>query len=40
MIDSSGALMHIDFGFLLGLSPGNMGFENAPFKLTAEMIEM
>ncbi len=31
--------MHIDFGFLLTNSPGgNIGFESAPFKLTAEML--
>jgi len=25
--------MHIDFGFLLGASPKNIGFERAQFKL-------
>ena len=32
--------MHIDFGFLLTSSPGgNINFEAAPFKLTAEFVE-
>jgi Phosphatidylinositol 3- and 4-kinase len=34
LIDDEGRLIHIDFGFLLNHSPGNMNFEKAPFKLT------
>lgn len=40
MIDSEGHLVHIDFGFLLSNSPGSVGFEAAPFKLTSEYIEL
>lgn len=41
LVDSEGHIIHIDFGFLLGISPGgNLGFESAAFKLSAEMIEL
>ncbi|KAI7519088.1 hypothetical protein KC317_g22730, partial [Hortaea werneckii] len=40
LIDSDGHVIHIDFGFMLSNSPGNMNFEAAPFKLTLEYIEL
>ena len=40
MIDRKGHLIHIDFGFMLQSSPGNMNFEAAPFKLTQEYIDL
>ena len=30
----------IDFGFMLGISPGGVGFEAAPFKLTQDYIDI
>ncbi|KAH3743357.1 phosphatidylinositol 4-kinase alpha [Pelomyxa schiedti] len=41
LIDEQGHLIHIDFGFLFDHTPGgDMAFEKAPFKLTAEMIDI
>jgi hypothetical protein len=40
MIHRDGHIIHIDYGFLLGNSPGAITFENAPFKLTNEFIEL
>ncbi|KAI8359377.1 hypothetical protein B0O80DRAFT_382166 [Mortierella sp. GBAus27b] len=41
MIDDDGHVVHIDFGFILDISPGgNINFESSPFKLTAEMIQI
>lgn len=41
LIDRQGHLIHIDFGYMLSSSPGgNMGFEAAPFKLTAEFLDV
>ena len=38
LIDREGHLVHIDFGFILEISPGgNMKFESAAFKLSHEM---
>ncbi|GLE04482.1 hypothetical protein PINS_up013437 [Pythium insidiosum] len=40
MIDSEGHVVHIDFGFILGIAPGGrFSLETAPFKLTSEMVE-
>ena len=36
----NGNIIHIDFGFILGISPGNLNFENAPFKITKEYIDI
>lgn len=37
LLDAAGRLIHIDFGFMLGRSPGlDLQLERAPFKLTAE----
>lgn len=34
LIDAYGHIIHIDFGFMLAISPGGINFESAPFKLT------
>ncbi len=40
LLDAEGHLIHIDFGFMLARSPGNVNFERAPFKLTSEMVDI
>lgn len=41
MLDDAGHIVHIDFGFILEISPGgNMGFESAAFKLSHEMTQV
>ncbi|KAK9472855.1 kinase-like domain-containing protein [Dipodascopsis tothii] len=40
LLDNEGHIIHIDFGFLLSNSPGSVGFEAAPFKLTHEYVEV
>lgn len=40
MIDDAGHIIHIDFGFILDIAPGGITFENAPFKLTSEMLQV
>ena len=40
LIDMYGNIIHIDFGFILGIAPGGISFEKAPFKLTKEYVEI
>ena len=40
LIDNFGHIIHIDFSFILSSSPGNFGFEKAPFKLTRDYLEL
>ncbi|KAI6192039.1 Phosphatidylinositol 4-kinase beta [Aphelenchoides bicaudatus] len=40
LLDSEGFLIHIDFGYILTISPRNLGFETSPFKLTSELVEV
>lgn len=40
LIDDNGNLIHIDYGFLLSKSPGNMQFEKAPFKFTSDFVNL
>lgn len=41
LVSSRGHLVHIDFGFILEISPGgNLGFESAAFKLSHEMTQL
>ena len=41
LVDNQGHIIHIDYGFMLSHSPGrNIGFENSPFKLTEEHVEV
>ena len=40
LIDNEGHMVHIDFGFMLSNSPGSVGFEAAPFKLTQDYVDV
>jgi hypothetical protein len=40
LLDAEGHIIHIDFGFFLSNNPGNMAFEQAPFKLTQDFVEL
>jgi phosphatidylinositol 4-kinase len=33
-------IIHIDFGFMLSNSPGSVGFEAAPFKLSQDYVDV
>ena len=40
LVDNEGHIIHIDYGFILSASPKNLGFENSPFRLTPEFVEV
>lgn len=40
MVTRDGHAIHIDYGFILNSSPGNLQFEKAPFKLPLEFVEV
>lgn len=40
MLSSDGHIIHVDFGFLLSNSPGNIKGEAASFKMTAEYVDL
>ena len=41
LFDLNGNIIHIDYGFVLGISPGNnFNFENAPFKLNDDYLSI
>ncbi|ODV96209.1 hypothetical protein PACTADRAFT_85014 [Pachysolen tannophilus NRRL Y-2460] len=40
MYDDKGHILHIDFGFCFDIVPGGVKFEQSPFKLTREMIDV
>lgn len=41
LLSSEGRIIHIDFGFILGSAPGGIfSVEDAPFKLTKEMVDV
>ncbi|KAJ8563868.1 hypothetical protein ON010_g7479 [Phytophthora cinnamomi] len=41
LLSAEGRVIHIDFGFILGIAPGGMfSVEDAPFKLTKDMVDV
>ena len=39
LLDMEGHIIHIDFGFILGMAPGGVNFEKSPFKFTKEYLD-
>jgi len=40
LIDADGHVVHIDYGYMLSNSPGNVNFETSPFKLSQEYLDV
>ncbi|KAK1935932.1 putative phosphatidylinositol 4 kinase [Babesia divergens] len=40
LLDKDGHIVHIDYGFCLSNTPGNINFETSPFKLTKEYVDI
>jgi hypothetical protein len=40
MFDDDGHVLHIDFGFIFDLAPGNIKFEKSSFRLSGEMVQL
>ncbi|OII77950.1 phosphatidylinositol 3- and 4-kinase family protein [Cryptosporidium andersoni] len=40
LLDRFGHIIQIDYGFMLSNSPGNVNFEQSPFKLTQEFLDI
>ena len=40
MLDQDGHIIHIDFGYMLAITPKNLSFETSPFKMTHEYMDV